>query len=83
MRKIFAVVVLALSLTVHSALFAAEGSEDAEEKARQSHQLASTDMIYSQEELKAIYYENLEIIDLLKQIRDILDVRLKEPKTLQ
>ena len=62
----------------HSIVFAEE--ETAAEKAKQTHELASSDVIYSQEETKALYYQNLEIIDLLKQIRTLLDERLKEPK---
>ena len=57
----------------------AEG-EDAEERAKQTHQLAASDVIYSQEETKALYYQNLQIIDLLKQIRDLLDQRLQQSK---
>ena len=47
---------------------------DPEGKARQAHQLAASDMIYQNEEWKAIYYQNQQIIQLLKQIRDSLDV---------
>ena len=61
-----------------SPAFAADTS--AEEKALEAHQLASSDVIYSQEEPKALYYQNLQIIDLLKEIRDILDERLRAPK---
>lgn len=66
-----------LGLTSSSA-FADE--DNAEERANEIHQLANSDMIYSQEETKAIYYQNIKIIDLLKQIRDILEQRLKEAK---
>ena len=59
----------------------AEDNTDAEEKAKEIHQLANSDVIYSQEETKAIYYQNIEIIDLLKQIRDIIDQRLKGAKS--
>ena len=57
--------------------FAADDDMDEsgpEAKARQAHQLASSDMMYQNEEWKAIYYQNQEIIQLLRQIRDTLNV---------
>ena len=41
-----------------------------EEKAEQSHKLAMTDMIYEPENLKALYYQNEAIIQILKEIRE-------------
>ena len=46
---------------------------DAAFKARQAHEKASSDMIYQNEEWKAIYYQNQQIIQLLQDIRDRLD----------
>ena len=46
---------------------------DAEHKAREAHRLAASDMMYQNEEWKAIYYQNQTIIQLLKQIRDSLE----------
>ena len=56
--------------------FAQDGdmdSYDAAFKARQAHEKAATDMIYQNEEWKALYYQNQQIIQLLKEIRDSLD----------
>ena len=66
----------ALSVSTHS--FAVESADDAEEKARHVHEMATSDVIYTQEETKALYYQNLQIIDLLKEIRDLLDARLEK-----
>ncbi|UCD14882.1 MAG: hypothetical protein JSV34_03930 [Candidatus Omnitrophota bacterium] len=46
--------------------------EEAEKKAEQIHNLASSDVIYLDEEEKALYYQNIQIIQLLKEIRDLL-----------
>jgi hypothetical protein len=46
---------------------------DPAEKARQAHEKASSDMMYQNEEWKAMYYQNQQIIQLLKEIRDSLD----------
>ncbi len=46
----------------------------AAEKARKSHELAGSDMIYQQEDFKALYYQNMQVIQLLKEIRDSLEV---------
>ena len=52
-----------------------DGDElEMESKARQAHQLAASDMMYQNEEWKAIYYQNQQIIHILKQIRNSLDV---------
>ena len=44
-----------------------------EMKARQAHERASSDMIYQNEEWKALYYQNQQIIQLLKDISDSLN----------
>jgi hypothetical protein len=51
--------------------------DDAAENALKSHELASSDMMYQQEEFKAMYYQNIQIIQLLKEILDSLQ-RLNE-----
>lgn len=56
----------------------AEDSTSAEDRAAELHRLASSDVVYQDQEIKAIYYQNVQIIDLLKQIRDLLDSHLKE-----
>ena len=50
-------------------------STDPEERAGEIHRVASSDTIYEQAELKALYYQNVKIIDLLKEIRDLLKER--------
>ena len=47
---------------------------DMESKARQAHKLAASDMMYQNEEWKALYYQNQTIIQILKQIRDSMEV---------
>ncbi len=71
---------LAMTLLLCSAITVtfAEDATSAEERAGELHRLASSDVIYHDQEIKAIYYQNVQIIDLLKQIRDLLDSRLKE-----
>ena len=69
-----------LAMTVAAVLFVSpalamddEISEyGAEQKARAAHELAATDMIYQQEEWKALYYQNIQIIALLKEIRELM-----------
>ena len=71
--------VLALSGVMLYAFAWAANDEDmdsfgAEMKARQAHEKASSDMIFQNEEWKALYYQNQTIIRLLKEIRDSLDI---------
>lgn len=51
--------------------------ENAQQKAAEIHALASSDMIYTNEEMKALYYQNIEIIELLKEIRDNLSEQIR------
>jgi hypothetical protein len=52
------------------AAFAEDDFMPAEEKARRAHELAASDVIYEQENFKALYYQNQQIIELLKEIRE-------------
>lgn len=80
MKKINLLLVSSIILVLASSLAFAQ-NEEASEKAKQVHDMAASDVIYSQEEIKALYYQNLEVIDLLKQIRDLLAQKLNESKS--
>ncbi|MFH1318551.1 MAG: hypothetical protein ABIH71_06005 [Candidatus Omnitrophota bacterium] len=82
-RKI--VVLIGMVFIVHGAAFSQMSSEEAEEKAVRIHELATSDVIYLDEEEKALYYQNISIIQLLKEIKDLLRqqievIQTKEPK---
>lgn len=65
----------ALLLLVFSGLspaLAEEDFSDPEEKARRAHELAVSDVIYEQENFKALYYQNQRIIELLAEIKEEL-----------
>lgn len=79
---IFVVLLGGLSPGPAFAVDDAMGSGDAAEKARKAHEMAATDIIYQQEEWKAMYYQNIQIIQLLKEIRDSLQtMRARDTKT--
>ena len=52
--------------------------DEAEQKAREVHSLATKDVIFIDEELKALYYQNIQIIGLLKDIKELLDKTMSE-----
>ena len=81
-KVFFTLTILTCGLCMRSAPLLAipDDSLSAEDKAKEVHRLASSDMIYGQEELKALYYQNTQIIDLLREIRDLLAKRLEETK---
>lgn len=62
--------IFTMMLLFTPAVFAQEDFYAAEEKARQAHDLGMSDFIYEHESTKALYYQNLQIIGLLKEIRD-------------
>lgn len=43
--------------------------EAAEEKAAEAHKLAASDVIYQEQDWKALYYQNLQMISLLQDIK--------------
>jgi len=45
---------------------------EAEQKAGEYHKLASKDVIFIDEELKALYYQNVQIIGLLREMKQLL-----------
>ncbi len=55
-----------LSSTAHAAI----SIEVAEQKAKEAHDLASSDVIYQEQDFRALYFQNIQIIELLKEIRD-------------
>ena len=48
-------------------------SDSMDDKARKAHELAASDLIHSQEDTRALYYQNEQIIQLLRSIRDSLE----------
>ncbi|MFH1798851.1 MAG: hypothetical protein ABH844_05935 [Candidatus Omnitrophota bacterium] len=46
--------------------------DEAEQKAKEIHDIVATDIIYSEQEIKALYYQNIQIIKLLEDIKDLL-----------
>lgn len=52
--------------------------EEAKAKAEEIHKIASSDVIYNDEEVKAIYYQNIQIIEILKEIRSLLQENLEK-----
>lgn len=83
MRKeilFIAVGILLVNILTSEIVFAQDAIENPEEKAEEIHKIASSDMIYTDEELKALYYQNVQIIGLLKEIRDLLNQQIKQEK---
>ena len=65
-------------------LVRAQTAEEAEKKAAQIHLVASSDVIYTEAELKALYYQNIQIIEILKEIRSLLELQAQgKEKKLQ
>ncbi|MFH1753081.1 MAG: hypothetical protein ABH875_02760 [Candidatus Omnitrophota bacterium] len=40
--------------------------------ATEIHEKVGTDVIYTEQEIKALYYQNIQVITLLREIRDLL-----------
>lgn len=60
-----------LGMLAGAGLWAQEISfEEAAAKAKELNDLSQSDIIYSQESYRALYYQNLQMIALLSEIRD-------------
>ena len=73
MKKMLKAAGLVLFLTAMAVRAHAEDemtSSDPEDRARKAHELSMSDVMYQQEDFRALYYQNLQIIDLLKEVRD-------------
>ncbi len=85
-RKISVFLILFITLyTLHITQIYAqtEVAEDAQAKAEEIHRIAISDVIYTDEEVKALYYQNIQIIELLKEIRSLLQQQLEEQQLEQ
>ena len=81
-RNIFGLIILVMVCYPVSLVMAADAlrgqtAEEASKKAAEIHQVASSDVIYTEAELKALYYQNIEIIELLKDIRNLLQLQVQ------
>ena len=63
---------VALSLSFLSCVVRAESYGEAEQKAKDIHDIVMSDSIYTEQMTKALYYQNIQIIDLLSEIRDLI-----------
>ena len=64
-------IILLFAMTLMASVgHAEEDFSSPEEKAERAHQRSISDVIYQQEDFKALYYQNEAIIQLLKEIRD-------------
>ena len=66
----FVAMLLATTMLAKVASADDELSMDPEDQASRSHNLSQSDVMYQQEDFRALYYQNLEIIQLLQEIRD-------------
>ncbi|MBL7071969.1 MAG: hypothetical protein ISS26_07375 [Candidatus Omnitrophica bacterium] len=82
MKRIPWLLVVICMIVVTSGVAAADDEvmsiSDAEQKASETHKLASKDVIFIDEELKALYYQNIQIIGLLKEIKQLLGKTLSD-----
>ena len=79
MRKIVSFFMLILIITAGAAI-GEESYMKAEKMATEIHNKVTTDVIYTDQEIKALYYQNIQIIQLLNDIKDLLRQNLIEKK---
>ena len=77
--------ILILPLLVHITLFlcgdlafSQDTFEEAKEMAETIHKKVVTDIIYTEQEIKALYYQNVQIIRLLEDIKNLLRQNLEK-----
>ena len=60
----------------------AESMRDIKEKAASYHEKATSNFVYLDSEMTAMYYQNIQIIDALEQIRDLLKENLRQMREI-
>jgi len=86
---VLSILICGLWIACSGPVFAQDEIKEAEEKAKEAHAIleeirampdvVSPDSIYTTTELQALYYQNIQIIDLLRQIRNILQMQAAKP----
>ena len=77
-KMIMLIIICSLLIADCNLLPAQNAADDAEKEAAKFHELALSDVIYSDEEWKALYYQNVQIIELLKEISNLLKQQLEK-----
>ena len=71
MKILRAVLIISIML-VCSPVLAEMSYDEAESKAKEAHDLAASDVTYQQADTRALYFQNVQIIELLKEVREEL-----------
>ena len=69
---------MVLSVLIISPVIAGDTYEEAAQKADEIHSKVTSDVIYTQQELKALYYQNIQMIRLLEDIKELLRQQLEK-----
>ena len=77
-KMIMLIIICSLLIANCNLLLAQDVADDAEKEATKFHELALSDVIYSGEEWKALYYQNIQRIELLKEISNLLKQQLEK-----
>lgn len=74
MRQITSVFLILAAINVFACCpgYGEASFDEAGRKAKEMHDIASKDIIYTDQELKALYYQNVQIIRILEEIKNLL-----------
>ena len=81
--RMLCITFLCVGFLFSSSICAADSFNEAGKKAEEIHEHASSDIIFTEAELKALYYQNIQIIELLKEIKELLRQNLTEINTVE
>lgn len=72
--RLFIAIIISSAIILSAVPASAQDTyENAEQKAEEIYKEAASDVIYLQNVLKSLYYQNIQIIQLLKDIRELMD----------
>ncbi|MBN2482746.1 MAG: hypothetical protein JXD21_00930 [Candidatus Omnitrophica bacterium] len=71
-RPILIFLILVYTVSTSQFSFAQTDFEDAQRKAEEIYKEADSDVIYLDNVMKSLYYQNIQIIELLKEIQGLM-----------
>lgn len=76
--RIFLILVFVICIVDFRPIYAEVTFDEAQKMADEIHKKVATDIVYTDQEVKALYYQNIQIIELLKEIRNLLRQQLEK-----
>ena len=80
---LFITIIFTVGVLYSQPAFCQKDYEDAGKKAKEIYEKADSDIIYLDNVMKSLYYQNIQIIELLKEIKTLMKDFIEEARKPQ